>query len=171
MAKLGNIYDALGDRDATGNADDRRGHGARAGGRGDDLRVTVDVPRGALQSGDPFYAEVPLTLGGQRRADPHGDGARVPLNLPANLATHHPGGATLRLRGLGALGPGDPEREGIKRAGDLYITVKLTDASWTPAPRGEPGQREPGQREPAWLPWAIGAGFVVLLVVLIVAFG
>lgn len=151
MAKLGNIYDAV-----------DGGPGDDPGGRGEDLRVTVSVPRAALQSDEPFYAEVPLEVDGHRRADPHGDGGQLPLNLPGSV----PDGATLRLRGLGALGPGDPASEGIKRAGDLYVTLKLTDAPWAPAPRG----KKPGQEEPAWLPWAIGAGFLALIVTLFLTF-
>jgi hypothetical protein len=152
MAKLANIYDAIDPGDAGGDG----------GGRGADLRVTVEVPRAALGSDEAFFADVPLTVDGQRRADPHGDGAKVPLNLPASV----PEGATLRLRGLGALGPGAPAAEGIKRAGDLYVRLTVVNGPWRPENR-QNGRG--GHAEPSWLPWAIGAGFLLLVVVLFLA--
>ena len=143
MGELGNIYDAV---------------ETPAGARGADLRITVEVPREALGAGEPFFAAVPLILGGQRRADPHGDGGRVPLSLPENV----PEGATLRLRGLGALGPG-AGAEALKRAGDLYVSLKLSDAPWSSS-----GPRH-GDAKAPWIPWAIGVGFLVILLGLYLA--
>lgn len=101
MTGLGNVFDAV--------AESGDGH------RGADLRVEVEVPPSSL--GDPAGVEVrvPLTIEGQRRADPHGDRERVRLHLPDELVS----GSVLRLRGLGGL----PEGKGAP--GDLYVAVTL----------------------------------------------
>lgn len=102
MTELGNIFDAVA-RDGEGQ-------------RGADLRVEVTVPPSSLGAPEGIAVRVPLTIEGQRRADPHGDRERVLLRLPAELPSD---GAVLRLRGLGALptGKGAP--------GDLYVAIAL----------------------------------------------
>ena len=116
MTQLGNIYDGL-DSGVEGESPGELS--------GEDLHVAVEVPRAALGADVAFEVDVPLTLVGLRRADPHGEGSRVPLHLPKDL----PDGATLRLRGLGALGP-RAKQDATQRAGDLYVIITLTDAPW-----------------------------------------
>ncbi|MEM6294109.1 MAG: hypothetical protein AAGA54_22715 [Myxococcota bacterium] len=104
MSSIGSIYDDVPEGE----------------GRGPDLRARVTVPTSSL--GDPNGARVPLPpslphQGGEvERAPQPGESLdAVTLRLPEGFAD----GATLRLRGAGGRGP--------KGAGDLYLTVTLTD--------------------------------------------
>jgi hypothetical protein len=99
--ELGNVFDAV----------------QNDGPRGPDLYLDVDIPRAAL--GSVHHAHIPLTIDGTPRADPHGDGDSVPVNLPQSVQS----GSTLRLRGMGGVGP----RGGA--AGDLYLTLKLVEST------------------------------------------
>ena len=115
---LGNIFDAAGDT---------------TGPRGPDLKVQVDVPRDALGIPDGFAVPVPtaMELDGEpvpRRLGPGESGGFVRLHLPEGFTD----GATLRLRGQGG------QRDGGS-AGDLYVTVRLTDDPLPPALIGDHG--------------------------------
>lgn len=108
MTKLANIFDGA------------EGEGPR----GVDLHATVEVPKRALGRIDGHPVEVPLQIAGVPRADPHGDGRRVRLHLPATLPAE---GAMLRLRGLGGLVT--EEGESTRSPGDLYLRVHLATES------------------------------------------
>lgn len=107
---LGNIFDAADEADAGGQ-------------RGPDLRVSVEVSRHSLGDADGFVVAVPerIDVDGQlvsRKITPGDPKGGIRLHLPEGFAD----GATLRLRGQGGVGGG-----GL--AGDLYVTVRLTNAA------------------------------------------
>lgn len=142
MGSIGSIYD-----------DAPEGEG-----RGPDLRATVKVPRDRL--GDPDGVRVPLapTLpheGEQveRAAQPGEPADAVTLRLPPDF----PDGATLRLRGAGG--------RGAKGAGDLYLTVALSDDAIVLAPTTAVAERE-GSSTPVVISLGIAA-IVVLLYILL----
>ena len=105
MSSIGSIYDDVPEGE----------------GRGPDLRARVKVPTSSLGDPDGVRGPVPPTLPHEgrevERARQPGEKSRdaVTLCLPEGLAN----GATLRLRGAGG--------RGSKGAGDLYLTVTLTD--------------------------------------------
>lgn len=93
------------------------------GDRGPDIRVTVEVPRGALGDPDGYAASVPETFeqDGEiiRRVRGPGDPAgKIILRLPEDVRA----GTTLRLRGQGGARKGCP-------SGDLYLRVELVDVA------------------------------------------
>jgi len=129
MTELGNVFDAV----------------SPDGSTGPDLRIEIDVPRASLGDSRSFTASIPLTIDGMHRADPHGDGEQVQLNLPKSL----PEGAVLRLRGLG----GVPQGAEATAPGDLYVALRIVDL---PLPNGA--------RQPFFL-WLL-VGTAIVLVVL-----
>lgn len=107
MGELGSIFEA--------------GEEAGAGRpRGQDLYVTVEVPRSALGAAQGYAADIPASIeheGESVSRAPASDGEPgVRLFLPETL----PEGAVLRLRGQGGLHP-----EGV--AGDLMVRVRVVE--------------------------------------------
>ena len=113
MAELGNIFDP---EPGSGTVE-----------RGPDLRTEATLRRADLGRSGDVEVRVPLRIDGLVRADPHGDGERIRLSLPANT----PDGATVRLRGLGAIGrQGERRDEGRgtpSHAGDLYLVLRVVE--------------------------------------------
>lgn len=121
-----------------------------AGPRGADLEIQVCVAKSALGRTDGVLVDVPLTVEGIRRADPHGDRDKVRLHLPAELPKE---GAVLRLRGLG--GKVTAEGDDAQAPGDLYVRVTVDSES-------------SARRWPYWLlALASGAGAAAALVSLL----
>jgi len=87
--------------------------------RGADLEAQVQVEPNALGLAAGVKVRVPLQINGVQRADPHGDGTKVHLHLPATL----PQGAVLRLRGLGGTTKGGQD----VAAGDLYVRIEIME--------------------------------------------
>lgn len=142
MAELGSIL-------AASEADD--------GPRGADLRVEVEVPRGALGTESGFEVPVPREIEHagelvERAPSPLESGDVVTLRLPAQF----PDGGTIKLRGQGGVHP-----EG--RPGDLLVTVQLTDAALTTTRASVPGLRHgEGGLSPVGVGVGVGVGALVL---------
>lgn len=111
MSSLGSVFEPDGD-----------------GAKGRDLRYAITLRRDQL--GAPVEVEVPLNLPIDdevvpRAIGPGESGANITLNLPESV----PSGAALRLRGQG-------EDIDDGRAGDLYLTVTITEKPGPQPPYG-----------------------------------
>lgn len=89
-------------------------------GRGPDLHATVEVPRAGLGGPEGVVVSLPPSLPHEgesvaRTRQPGDPEDAITLHLPDTFTD----GATLRLRGSGARGPGG--------CGDLYLKIKLVD--------------------------------------------
>lgn len=141
MTELGSIFD--------GESGD--------GEPGRDLRYEVTLNRDEL--GAPASVEVPKRLaatGGyaERRINPADDGELLKLSLPRDTVS----GTTVRLRGMGEVGPRG-------RAGDLYIRVLIDES---PGRKGSLAQVGGRGDSPATVALALVGGALFVVVVALV---
>lgn len=138
MSSIGSIYDDT----------------PEGAGRGPDLRAVVKVPRSRLGDEDGVRVPLPPTLPHEgaeveRAPQPGESSDAITLRLPDSF----PDGATLRLRGAGG--------RGVKGAGDLYLTVSLSEDAVVLAPPSTPAVAEGSSSTPVVV--AIGVAAVIAL--------